>query len=57
MTRAVFLPQPFSAARACVRFGVPDLYILNPIEDCALTAADWEELRAVWDAYRRAQEG
>lgn len=41
-------------ARECVRFGVPDLYILNPIEDCALTAEDWEEIRAIWDAYRQA---
>ena len=43
-------------ARECVRFGVPDLYILNPIEDCALTAEDWEEIRGIWDAYRQAQE-
>ena len=43
-------------ARECVHIGVPDLYILNPIEDCALTVADWEELRAIWDAYSRAKK-
>ncbi len=41
-------------ARECVNFGVPDLYILNPIEDCALTKEDWEEIRVIWNAYRQA---
>jgi hypothetical protein len=40
-------------ARAAVRMGVPDLYILNPIEDCALTDADWEEIRLLWEEYRQ----
>ena len=40
-------------ARASVRLGVPDIYILNPIEDCALTAEDWDEIRRLWEDYRR----
>lgn len=44
-------------ARACADFGVPDLYVLNPIEDCALTAADWEEIRLLWEAYRKKRYG
>lgn len=40
-------------ARECVSFGIPDIYILNPIEDCALTPEDWEEIRDIWESYRR----
>ena len=34
-------------ARECSSFGVPDLYVLNPIEDSAVTPEDWEEIPAV----------
>ena len=40
-------------ARECSSFGVPDLYVLNPIEDSAVTPEDWEEIRAIWEDYRR----
>lgn len=40
-------------ARESIRLGVPDIYILNPIEDCALTADDWEEIRLLWEEYRK----
>lgn len=38
-------------ARECVKIGVPDIYILNPIEDCALKNEDWEEIRLIWEEY------
>ncbi|MBR6915443.1 MAG: hypothetical protein IKN36_03715, partial [Clostridia bacterium] len=34
-------------ARECSSFGVPDLYVLNPIEDSAVTEEDWEEIRRI----------
>ena len=40
-------------ARASVHMGVPDIYILHPIEDCTLTPDDWNEIRLLWDAYRK----
>ena len=40
-------------ARECRSFGVPDLYVLNPIEDSAVTPEDWEEIREIWEDYRR----
>lgn len=40
-------------ARECVKFGAPDIYVLNPIEDCALTEEDWEEIRGIWEAYNK----
>ncbi|MBR7033825.1 MAG: hypothetical protein IKI03_09375 [Clostridia bacterium] len=40
-------------ARECSSFGVPDLYVLNPIEDSAVTEEDWEEIRRIWEEYRR----
>ena len=40
-------------ARESIRLGVPDIYILNPIEDCALTADDWEEIHLLWEEYRK----
>ena len=43
-------------ARECVNIGVPDIYILNPIEDCALTSDDWDEIRAVWENYRQSKK-
>lgn len=39
-------------ARASVHMGVPDIYILHPIEDCILTAEDWNEIRLLWETYR-----
>ena len=41
-------------ARECGSFGVPDIYILNPIKDSAMTAEDWEEIRLLWEEYRRS---
>ena len=40
-------------ARESRSFGVPDIYVLNPIEDSAVTAEDWEEIRLIWEDYRR----
>ena len=40
-------------ARASVHMGVPDIYILHPIEDCTLTPDDWNEIRLLWEAYRK----
>ncbi len=39
-------------ARASAEFGIPDIYILNPVGDCALTESDWEEIRLIWEKYR-----
>ena len=41
-------------ARECASFGVPDIYVLNPIEDSAVTDEDWEEIRGLWEEYRTA---
>ena len=43
-------------ARASVRMGVPDLYVLNPIEDCSLSSDDWAEIRLLWENYLRKNE-
>ncbi len=40
-------------ARRCADFGVPDIYVLDPIEDYALTDKDWEEIRDIWEDYRK----
>ena len=36
-----------------IRIGVPDIYVLNPVEDCALSGEDWEEIRSIWENYRK----
>ena len=43
-------------ARECGSFGVPDIYVLNPIEDSAVTAEDWEEIRLIWEKYKQLNE-
>ncbi|MFQ9798172.1 MAG: hypothetical protein ACLR23_03750 [Clostridia bacterium] len=40
-----------SYMRLAPTLGVPDLYRLSSTQEAALTQKDWEEIRAIWEAY------